>query len=34
MGDKPNEWEPLPFSIPYNPFEQSQRFVLIELAIA
>ena len=33
MRDKPNEQEPLPFSIPHNPFEQSQRFVLIELAI-
>jgi hypothetical protein len=34
MSDKANEWKPLPFSFLHDVREQSQRFVLIEPAIA
>lgn len=34
MGNKPNQREPLLFSVLHDPFEQSQRLVLIELAFA
>ena len=34
VGDKPNEWEPLLFSVPYNLLEESKCLFLIELAIA
>jgi hypothetical protein len=34
MGDKANQWKSLPFSLLHDVREQSQRFVLIKVAIA